>query len=186
MDTEAFLEVFGGLTVANVVQIVLAAAFLFYVGKKIRDYLIKRYEAEQRKDEQLHEALESVREYPEYRQQSIKIQQKLESEIQAIKELQEENIKRIDVMEKATLKLERNKLRDRILQSFRYYTSKDKNPMQAWTRMEAEAFWELFKDYENRGGNGYVHSEVQPAMNLLALIEMDDSENVSRLMNSRR
>ena len=186
MDSEAFLEVFGGLTVANVVQIILAAAFLVYIGKKFRDYLIKRYDAEQEKDTQLHEALESVRKYPEYRKQSIDIQQKLEGEIQNIRALQEENIKRIDAMEKRTQKLERNKLRDRILQSFRYYTSKDKNPMQAWTRMEAEAFWELFRDYENMGGNGYVHTEVQPAMNLLSLVEMEDTESVSHLMNSRR
>lgn len=112
MDTEAFLKVFGGLTVANVVQIVLAVAFLIYVGKKIRDYLIKRYEAEQKKDEQLHEALESVRKYPEYRKQSIAIQQKLEGEIQSIRQSQEESVKRLDEMERDTKRRERNKLRE--------------------------------------------------------------------------
>lgn len=184
-DTEAFLEVFGGLTVANVVQIILAVAFLIYVGKKIRDYLIKRYEAEQEKDKKLHEALESVRKYPEYRKQSIAIQQKLEGEIQSIRQAQEENVRRLDEMEKSTQRRERNKLRDRLLQNFRYFTSKEKNPMQAWTRMESEAFWELFKDYEEAGGNGYVHSEVQPTMNLLELVEMDDTERVTQLMKSR-
>lgn len=185
LDTEAFLNVFGKLTVANVVQIVLAVAFLIYVGKKIRDYLIKRYEAEQRKDEQLHEALESVRKYPEYRKQSIAIQQKLEGEIQSIRKSQEESVKRLDEMEKDTKRRERNKLRDRLLQNFRYFTSKEKNPLQAWTRMEAEAFWELFKDYEDVDGDGYVHSEVQPAMNLLEVIEMEDTEKVTQLMKSR-
>lgn len=185
LDTEAFLNVFGKLTVANVVQIILAVAFLIYVGKKIRDYLIKRYEAEQRKDEQLHEALESVRKYPEYRKQSIAIQQKLEGEIQSIRKSQEESVKRLDEMEKDTKRRERNKLRDRLLQNFRYFTSKEKNPLQAWTRMEAEAFWELFKDYEDVDGDGYVHSEVQPAMNLLEVIEMEDTEKVTQLMKSR-
>lgn len=183
--TEAFLNVFGKLTVANVVQIILAVAFLIYVGKKIRDYLIKRYEAEQRKDEQLHEALESVRKYPEYRKQSIAVQQKLEGEIQSIRKSQEESVKRLDEMEKDTKRRERNKLRDRLLQNFRYFTSKEKNPLQAWTRMEAEAFWELFKDYEDVDGDGYVHSEVQPAMNLLEVIEMEDTEKVTQLMKSR-
>ena len=37
--------------------------------------------------------------------------------------------------------------------------------------MEAEAFWELFKDYEEDGGNGYIHSVVRPAMNLLRIVE---------------
>lgn len=186
MDSEAFIEVFGGMTVANVVQILLAVAFLVYVAKKIRDYLIKRYEAEQEKDKQIREALEAISKYPEYRKQSIEIQQKLEKEITSIRELQTENIRRIDAMEKVTHKLERNKLRDRILQSFRYFTSREKNPLQEWTRMEAEAFWELFKDYENLGGNGYVHTEVQPAMNLLVVVEMENTEAVTQLMNSRR
>lgn len=30
--------------------------------------------------------------------------------------------------------------------------------------MEAEAFWELFHDYEADGGDGYMHSVVQPTM----------------------
>ena len=51
--------------------------------------------------------------------------------------------------------------------------------------MEAEAFWELFKDYEDVDGDGYVHSEVQPAMNLLEVIEMEDTEKVTQLMKSR-
>lgn len=40
--------------------------------------------------------------------------------------------------------------------------------------MEAEAFWELFKEYEDRGGNGYVHSVVQPAMNELTVRSLED------------
>ena len=35
--------------------------------------------------------------------------------------------------------------------------------------MEAEAFRELFGDYERAGGDGYMHSVVQPAMNRLRI-----------------
>ena len=52
--------------------------------------------------------------------------------------------------------------------------------------MEAQAFWELFGDYEKLDGDGYIHSVVQPAMTLLATIEMDDAENVAKLMQSRK
>ena len=76
-------------------------------------------------------------------------------------QMQEENNRR-----------ERNKLRDRLLQSHRYYTNPKLNPNQSWTAMEAEAFWELFRDYEDAGGNGYVHSVVQPAMEQLTVIEI--------------
>lgn len=37
--------------------------------------------------------------------------------------------------------------------------------------MEAEAFWELFRDYEDLGGDGYMHTEVQPAMERLVVTE---------------
>lgn len=182
---DAFLEMFGSLTVADVFTFLLALGFLVYTGKKIRDYLVRRYEAEKKKDEQLHEALDAVKKYPEYRKQSLDIQRKLETKIRGIEQSQEESIKRLDKMEEDTKRRERNKCRDRLLQSFRYYTNRSKNPMQAWTRMEEEAFWELFRDYEDNGGNGYVHSEIRPAMNLLEIIELDDVERVAELMKSR-
>lgn len=185
MDLDTFLEVFGGFTLASVIQILLAVGFLFYTGKKFRDYLIKKYEADQKKDKQLQEVLEAVKKYPEYRKQSIEIRQKLEGEIQGIRKAQEESTKRLEAMEENTKRRERNKCRDRLLQSFRFYTSKQKNPLQAWTRMESEAFWELFKDYEDMGGNGHMHTEVQPAMNLLEIIELTDEEKVTELMKSR-
>ena len=87
---------------------------------------------------------------------------------------QEENNERLRKMEDAQMKLERNKLRDRLLQSYRFYTDKEKNPTLSWSRMEAEAFWELFGEYEERGGNGFVHTEVQPAMNRLTVVEVDE------------
>jgi len=33
-----------------------------------------------------------------------------------------------------------------------------------WSRLEKDAFWDLFDDYEKRGGNGFIHSIVEPAM----------------------
>ena len=38
--------------------------------------------------------------------------------------------------------------------------------------MEAEAFWELFREYEEAGGDGYMHTEVQPAMERLLIVEV--------------
>lgn len=167
-----FVKLFGEITVANIIEIVLACVFGFFVYRKIKDCLIKTHEAELKRDEQLNEALQAVRKYPEYRQQSIKIQQLLENQIQELRKMQEEHTKRLLQMEEQTKRRERNKLRDRILQNYRYYTNKDTNPLQSWTRMEAEAFWELFRDYEDAGGDGYVHSEVQPAMERLSVIEV--------------
>ena len=76
---EEFKELFGGITVLNVIEFLLAVAFLAYLYKKAKDYLTQRYEATKLKDEQLKTALDAVSQYPKYREQSIRIQQELES-----------------------------------------------------------------------------------------------------------
>lgn len=112
-------------------------------------------------EEQLKEALSAVRKYPE-----------LESEIQDLRKTQEETSERLAKMDEDIKRRERNKLRDRLLQNYRYYTNPKHNPSSAWTKMEAEAFWELFRDYEDAGGDGYVHTEVRPAMERLTVLEV--------------
>lgn len=168
---DAFLSTFGDVTVAQIVTLLLAGIFLYAVYKKVSDYIIARHEAEEAKDAQIKEALEGVRKYPEYRQQSIKIQELLENEIQELRIAQQESAARLMKMEEENKRRERNKLRDRLLQNYRYYTNKETNPTQSWTQMEAEAFWEMFSDYEQAGGNGYMHSEVLPAMERLLVVE---------------
>lgn len=183
---DEFIALFGKITVANVVQLILAFVFLYFVYKKIKDYLIKKHDAELKKDEQLKEALAAVSKYPEYRQQSIEIQNKLESEIQELRKTQKTLTEQFVKMEEDSKKRELNKLRDCLLQNYKYYTSKEKNPLQEWTTMEAEAFWELFKDYEEMGGDGYMHTTVMPAMSLLTVIDVNDIDKVHRLMESRK
>ena len=175
---DEFLELFGDVTISDVVYFLLACVFAYFVYTKVRDYFVNKHEREKEKDAQLQEALTAVRKYPEYRQQSIKIQELLEGEIQELRAMQEENAKslkdnaeHLKQIEEQNQRRERNKLRDRLLQNYRYYTNVKTNPSQSWTQMEAEAFWELFRDYEDAGGDGYMHSEVQPAMERLTVTE---------------
>ncbi len=175
---QAFLDAFGDITVLDVAIFVAAVVFLIMIYRKVKEYLLKKHDAEKLRDEQLQEALTSVRKYPEYRQQSLKIQQLLEGEIQELRNevkelsgLQKETSKRFDKIEEDTQRRERNKIRDRLLQNYRYYTNPESNPSHSWSRMEADAFWDLFKEYEDNGGEGYMHTEVQPAMNKLTIIE---------------
>jgi hypothetical protein len=51
--------------------------------------------------------------------------------------------------------------------------------------MEQHAFTELVKDYEDLGGNDYVHSTVVPAMNELEVVKMDNKQRLAELMHSR-
>ena len=75
---------------------------------------------------------------------------------------------------------------NRLLTCFQYYTSKEKNPKQEWTEMEASSFWSMFEDYEELGGNGYMHTEVKPKMDMLITIPMHETEKVAELMQSRK
>lgn len=149
---------------------------MWFAYKKVRDYLIKRHEREKQKADELQEALTAVRKYPEYRQQSIEIQRLLETEIQELRTAQQDTLNRLVRMEELSEQRDRNKLRDLLLQNYRYYTNKDTNPSQTWTRMESEAFWELFRDYESAGGNGYMHTDVLPAMERLVIVEMGEKK----------
>lgn len=163
----------------------MAIIFLVFVYRKFSDYLIKKHDAEEKKDNQLKEALEAVSKYSKYHEQDVASQERLEHDMQEIKLAIEEHTKRLEKMESDSRKREINKLRNTLLENYKYYTDKTKNPLQAWTRMESEAFWDLFGDYEDMGGDGYMHTEVQPKMQLLTIIEVNDADGISELMRTR-
>lgn len=175
---DAFLTAFGDITLADVVVWGLALAFVYTICKNGKKKLIDMYEEKRQQDEQMKQTWEAVSKYPEYRKQSVHIQELLEGEIQEIREMQRKNSEalakleaRMDKNEEQANRRNRNKLRDLLLQNYRYYTNPKTNPTQSWTHMEAETFWELFHDYEDMGGNGYVHSEVLPRMEQLLIVD---------------
>ena len=176
---EQFLELFGNVTVTGIVTFVLAIFFGYRIYKEVVKFLdnkknlaIQKHEAEKKKDEQLKSVLEEVSKYPEYREQSRAIQKEFRDEIDGLRVTQQSIQDTLKDMQERQDRRERNKLRNKLLQSYRYYTDLEKNPSQSWTRMESEAFWALFKDYEDAGGDGYMHTVVQPAMNLLEVIDI--------------
>lgn len=183
---DAFLELFGHYKVADVVLLCTAFAFIYGCYRKVRNSFVQHYEQQKEKDEALKTALDEISKYPTYRQQSIEIQKQLTDSIDNISIKQDEFSKRLEEIELGNKKRELNKTRDRLLQSYRYYTSTDKNPLQAWTIMESDAFWEMFGDYEDLGGDGYMHTVVEPAMRQLTIIDMTDAEGISHLMSSRK
>lgn len=176
---EAFLEIFGGITIGFLAKLVCAIGFAVTViisgAKQCKTWYKKR----EKQREKYHEVMDQVAKYPEWRQQSINIQKEF---TEAIRNLQN----RMEEIEDANQRRERNKLRDRLLQSYRYFASDEKNPAKAWSEMEADAFWEMYRDYEKLGGNGHVHTEVQPAMRHLEVIPMHETERITELMQSRK
>lgn len=190
---DEFIKLFGKITVLDVAELLLAIGFAVFCYKKIKKFFKDKAKEEEAKeqenkerDKKLDEAVAAVAQYPKYRQQSLDIQQKLQSQIAALNDAQAEQREMIQAMDDGIKKRERNRLRERILQNYRYYTSKEHNPARAWTRMESDAFWESFGDYEDLNGDGYVHSVVQPAMNELLVVEMEDLNEIARIMAMRK
>lgn len=149
-------------------------------------YFKDKYVIEFEKEKQMKDILGQVQQYPKWREQSIERQKEFSSEINDLRNTQKEIIKELKDIEERRKKTKRNELRDRLLQSYRYYTSKDKNPLLAWSEMESDAFWKMFGDYEEAGGDGDMHTTVQPAMRLLDKIPMHEEERLSELMQSRK
>ena len=132
-----FEKLFGSITILNVIEFALAIIFMVLIFTKVKDYIVVRHDAAKLKDEQLKTALEAVSHYPEYRAQSIKVQKELEEKIEELKRSQDANTERLKIMEESQKKLERNKLRDRILQSYRYFTDKDREKLLQFPKDEA-------------------------------------------------
>lgn len=174
-----FLQVFGHVTVSQLVTWALVFVFLVLLYKQIKKFVDHEVEKQRKLEEEkkadkakLESAYNMTQKYPEYHQESIDIRNSLEQEIQEIRDRFAMIIDRLDEIEEQNKKRECSKLRDMLLQNYRYYTSEQQNPSQSWTRMEAEAFWELFREYEAAGGNGYMHTDVQPAMERLLIVEV--------------
>ena len=177
-ELDAFVNMFGDITVLNVVEFLLAVAFIYIIYRKISAFIIQQHENQKLKDAQLKEALDGVHKYPEYRKQSLEIQKELTDNIrelretqQELRETQQEIIKQLREIEEQKKRKERNKLRDLLLQYYRRYAITETNPSQTWPRIEAEAFWALFSDYEEAGGNGHMKDEVAPAMRSLRIAD---------------
>lgn len=175
---DEFIKLFGEVTVLQVAEFVLAIVFMIVIYKKVKKFFsiktkeeIERASAEKERDAKIKEALDAVHKYPQYRQQSIAIQNNLQAQILELKEMHTETTDRLAKMEEDTRRRECNKLRDRLLQNYRYYINKETNPSHSWTEMESDAFWRLFEEYEANGGDGYMHTDVQPAMQSLNVIK---------------
>jgi len=178
IGNDEFLNLFGDFSMAHLVWFILATAFVISGYKKFRDYLVKKHEIEQKKDEKINKALAATEKYPEYRQQSLDIQKALNDQIQNLRNSQETLsesqkmiIERLERMEERTIQRDKNKLRDILLQNHRFYTNRETNPTQSWTRVEFETFWALYNDYEESGGNGYMHTDVAPAMRKQRIVD---------------
>lgn len=184
-----------------IISLVTTLIFNKVIGlpKTIKDQKLKEKQEKDQLNERLDNiearllaAEEAISHYPEYRNQSIQMQQQLQNSDAAIAELcrqiKDEVTTTREILNNRLSSLEgreKNSLRAKILNEYRLYTDEVKNPMQAWSEMEHHSFFKLVEDYESLGGNDYVHGTILPAMNELDVILMTDQKALKELYSSR-
>ena len=175
---EYILQLFGAIPLSTVIVFIAAVAFLVGLNIKVYKFIVTNHDKLQEKDETLKKIADCLEE--------VKQEQKgLKEAINELRGAQQEIAEKQDIFEEQHRNHSLNRLRDRLLGSYRYYTDPKKNPLQAWSEMEKEAFDKLFHDYEELGGDGFMHSTVEPAMAALEVVLMTDTARLAEVMKQR-
>lgn len=194
---EAFINMFGNLTVLHVIEFCFAMYFIIRVSIDAIKFINKKHDEEQQKSADLAEALSGVRQMPQYRADSIKIRNQLEQKIVDVHDEMNDKFEdvsnkfdavmdRLNAMDAEGKKRARNRIREELMREHRMFTDPIKNPMKAWSSLEHDSWFALYDDYLDCNGNGDMQYRICPEMNNLDIIHMDDTEKLYELMHSRK
>ena len=173
------LQVFDNISFSSIIIFVAAMCFLGNLIIKAYKGIVNFHDSLQERDRIMKETSEGIKEIKQdYSSLSSQVSEILERQNKI--EIQQKDI------EEKNKKYNLNKIRDRLLSSYRYYVESNSNPSKAWSEMEKEAFYSLFQDYEELGGNGFMHTTVEPAVAGLTVVKMNDKEGLTKLMESRK
>lgn len=112
---DAFLEVFGDMTVATLVLIITALVFVWKLYNIVKDHLIAKYKQEEEKEQKVQKIIEQAEHYPRWRQQSLDIQKKFSDMISSIEAAQRNNLEGLNRLGKMIAENEATTCRYRIL-----------------------------------------------------------------------
>lgn len=177
------LQIVDGIKLSDFIIFIAALAFVVVIGIKAYKFIVKTHDALQEKAEKEEKFHKQITDDLGTLKAGYET---LAGIVDDMAKKQKEIAVRQDEIESRTKKHDLNKLSDKLLRSYQYYTNESKNPMLAWSEMERDAFNKLFSDYEELGGNGYMHDTVQPAMKALEVVHMQDKDKFIKLMQSRK
>ena len=183
---DALIEAFGSYSIGSVIVLVAAFIFLYKIYRKAAQAIVEQHDTKKRRTKRFKKFWIRNRNIRNGADSRSAYKKKLTDRLDNIEQSQKSVIRRLEEIEAERKRQKCNELRDRLLQAYRYYTNQDANPRCAWSEMEASAFWDMFGDYEKNGGDGHMHTVVQPAMRALEVIPMHEADRVVELMQSRR
>ena len=96
--------------------------------------------------------------------QSILHDKAIKDDLAKVSETVQHISEQLDDMKSRNDASEMAKLKDTIISYYKRYKE-----LGEWTDLEADVFWDLFHSYEDHGGNGYIHSVVEPVMRELRI-----------------
>lgn len=112
---DAFMKVFGDITVGTVALFITALVFLWKLYTIVKDHLIQKYKQEEEKERKVQEVIEQASHYPEWHKQSLSIQKVFSDSIASIENTQRENLKLLENLRSTISEHEATTCRYRIL-----------------------------------------------------------------------
>lgn len=100
------------------------------------------------------------------RQISTQHDKMIENDLEKLSDTVDRIVITLEEMQKKDNDSKLKRLKDSLVRYYNKY--KD---IGEWSKLEKDAFWDLFDDYEQRGGDGFVHSIIEPVMRELREID---------------
>ncbi len=165
VDFRGFLIVLFIILFGIVSIIELLCRLASYLGKPIGFFKTQKQD-----HELLIETVESLKElrkqHTEAVMQSIKHDNVLRNDITSVSASIKTISMQIAEMQKKNDEAEVANIRDRLIQYYHKFQHAD-----SWSRLDKDAFSRLLREYESRGGDGYIHTVVIPVMEELNVVD---------------
>ncbi len=158
-DIKTFLEIDISALITNLFSFFVGIFALFSIAEKLANKLGIEFKGIRRKNEDHELLLNTVTRLENIEKQHKIDALRLSNEISNVANTLEEMRLKNDATEMA-------KLKDKLLAYYKKYRDIGK-----WSKLEHDAFWDLFSRYEAHGGNGHMHDVVEPIMRELGLVD---------------
>ena len=102
---------------------------------------------------------ELAKKHEEDTKQSIRHDEMIRDDLKRLTDTVNSIVNTLEAMQQKENETKLKELKDSLITYYNKYKA-----VGEWSKLEKEAFWDLFDDYEKRGGDGYMHSIVEPVM----------------------
>jgi len=155
-----FIVMFGLVAIVNIIE-----KFSVIINRPVK-WLKNRNSDHELLLKTVQDLSELHNKHKEDTRQSIRHDEIIRQDLQKLTVAVDAISTKLDDMQKKNDETKMKELKDSLINYYNKYRL-----IGEWTKLEKDAFWDLFEEYEKRGGNGYVHSTIEPVMRELREID---------------